>query len=416
MAIPILQFERIRPFSQSVLDAQRINYNEAQQRTLEQQILQEREKRRREAEIRELRRAASQDPRALNALAAIDPASAKKIQDFQVNQGLQRGQAAQALLLTPLANRPKVYERLLEGLQAAGEDISEYPAEYDPKIVDPIAQFAVNQARDLEKQFQRETEAPAAVREFEYYQDLSPEEQQQYLNVKRNVLQTGLTLTPQGEVTTLPGAPQAKASIKAAEERGEKLGALDVERRKNLTKANTALKTLESKSKLVTNTIDKALKTILPGATEEQLKDPEMLRTLEPSGFATGYGSYLAVLPKTQARRLENYLTTIRSNVGFDNLQEMRDNSPTGGALGQVSEFENILLQAIEGALDPKSPEQLVDNLLTIRESYPRVLEERKDAFNFDYGQYVPENKRPKKDTTSTKTIRRYNPTTRRLE
>jgi len=66
----------------------------------------------------------------------------------------------------------------------------------------------------------------------------------------------------------------------------------------------------------------------------------------------TGWGGLLSTLPGTEARALSTDLDTIKANVGFEELQAMRDASPTGGALGQVSEHENRLLQAIRGSLD----------------------------------------------------------------
>src|SRR5690606_23007568 len=86
--------------------------------------------------------------------------------------------------------------------------------------------------------------------------------------------------------------------------------------------------------------------------------------------FTTGAGGLLANLPATEARALKNDLDTIRANIGFEELQAMRDASPTGGALGQVSEMENRLLQAVRGALDQLDRgESLAQNLRIIRES-----------------------------------------------
>ena len=45
-------------------------------------------------------------------------------------------------------------------------------------------------------------------------------------------------------------------------------------------------------------------------------------------------------------------IATIKGNVGFDKLQAMREASPTGGALGQVSELELKLLMSTIGSLD----------------------------------------------------------------
>jgi len=50
---------------------------------------------------------------------------------------------------------------------------------------------------------------------------------------------------------------------------------------------------------------------------------------------------------------LETYINTIQANLGFDELQKMRDNSPTGGALGQVAVRELEMLQSTIASLNP---------------------------------------------------------------
>jgi len=72
----------------------------------------------------------------------------------------------------------------------------------------------------------------------------------------------------------------------------------------------------------------------------------------------------------------EALATTIKSSIGFDRLQQMRDESPTGGALGQVSELELITLQATLGSLDlNQSEEQLINNLERLTVIYTNMLE-----------------------------------------
>lgn len=55
----------------------------------------------------------------------------------------------------------------------------------------------------------------------------------------------------------------------------------------------------------------------------------------------------------TSARELAGKISTLQSTLAFDRLQKMRDNSKTGGALGQVSNIELQLLQNSLTALDP---------------------------------------------------------------
>ena len=53
------------------------------------------------------------------------------------------------------------------------------------------------------------------------------------------------------------------------------------------------------------------------------------------------------MVPGTEAQATAAKLDTIKANIGFDKLQKMRDASPTGGALGQVSERELGFLQSL---------------------------------------------------------------------
>jgi hypothetical protein len=62
-------------------------------------------------------------------------------------------------------------------------------------------------------------------------------------------------------------------------------------------------------------------------------------------------------IPSSPAYNLKRRTSTIKANLGFDKLQAMRDASPTGGALGQVSERELGYLQDTVTALDPNMGE-----------------------------------------------------------
>lgn len=93
------------------------------------------------------------------------------------------------------------------------------------------------------------------------------------------------------------------------------------------------------------------------------------LTQLEDGGrFVAGVGSLLSGVPESGARDFQATLDTVKANLGFEELQAMRDSSPSGGALGQVSEREIAFLQAIQGNLDAaQSPEQLAEVLTEIQ-------------------------------------------------
>lgn len=83
------------------------------------------------------------------------------------------------------------------------------------------------------------------------------------------------------------------------------------------------------------------------------------------SGWTTGLTGTLAGLkPGSDAYNLQAKLDTIKSQLGFSQLQSMRDASPTGGALGQVSNQEIKYLQAALANLDKaQTSKDLKDNL-----------------------------------------------------
>ena len=60
----------------------------------------------------------------------------------------------------------------------------------------------------------------------------------------------------------------------------------------------------------------------------------------------TGFGAWLKDVPNTQAKGTAGMIATIKANIGFAELNDMRQASPTGGALGQVSNKEIDFLQS----------------------------------------------------------------------
>ena len=91
------------------------------------------------------------------------------------------------------------------------------------------------------------------------------------------------------------------------------------------------------------------------GLVRNAIKNPQTFFGMEVG--ATGWGSLLKDIPATQAKGVAGMIATIKGNVGFDKLQAMREASPTGGALGQVSELELKLLMSTIGSLDQAQSE-----------------------------------------------------------
>jgi len=82
------------------------------------------------------------------------------------------------------------------------------------------------------------------------------------------------------------------------------------------------------------------------------------LMALDAPGLpATGsIGSMVAGIPESNAAELRRQIGTIKSNITLDSLNAARAASPTGAALGAVSDKEGEILANKLGSIDPSSP------------------------------------------------------------
>ena len=118
----------------------------------------------------------------------------------------------------------------------------------------------------------------------------------------------------------------------------------------------------ENKEKLLVEGVKKQVGTVV-GKVDEAL--PQV------SNWTAGLGSLLEKIPGTPARDLAGSVDTIKANIGFKELADMRAASPTGGALGQVAVKELEFLQAAIAALDTgQSPAGLRRNLNQVKTHY----------------------------------------------
>lgn len=95
------------------------------------------------------------------------------------------------------------------------------------------------------------------------------------------------------------------------------------------------------------------------------------------NGWTTGLaGQVFSGVGGTPAHDLQSEVDTIIANIGFEALQEMRANSQTGGALGQVAVRELEMLQSTIASLrTSQSREQFLRNLERVEGQYRRTLQ-----------------------------------------
>jgi hypothetical protein len=148
----------------------------------------------------------------------------------------------------------------------------------------------------------------------------------------------------------------------------------EVKGRQGLSKAASAMDAAERSDANVFRTLDNLERLASPWTT----------------GFKGTLGAYIAGSP---ASDLAIELDQIKANLGFAELQDMRANSPTGGALGAVSQRELDLLTRAQVALDQaQSLGQFKSALKRIRQIKKEGAAARRRAWERDVKAFGAEN------------------------
>jgi hypothetical protein len=216
---------------------------------------------------------------------------------------------------------------------------------------DPAATLARLQASDLNNRQVKRTPMGNGAFVLEEYPDGSskvvPNKDVADYNTRQQANKqkppTGYRYTPEGDLEVIPGGPVDKKDQKAKDAEDAKI------------------KMAEGTADATIVAIDRALGAVQSGAIGD-------------TGLNTSsgiLGKVLGNVPQTSAYNLKEAVKTVKANVGFQQLQAMREASPTGGALGQVAVQELNFLQAALASLDEgQSPEILRDNLTAVRKHF----------------------------------------------
>lgn len=164
------------------------------------------------------------------------------------------------------------------------------------------------------------------------------------------------------------GLPVREVPKNLAEAESQKaIGKQQGENAANQPKAQASLQSANAKTGLVLGAIQDAKKLT--------------------SGWSVGAGSLLSSLPGTQARDLRARVDTILANLGFEELQDMRNNSPTGGALGAIAVQELQMLQSTKVSLDQaQTVDQFISALSRLESILDGAQERRQAAYEATYG------------------------------
>ena len=101
----------------------------------------------------------------------------------------------------------------------------------------------------------------------------------------------------------------------------------------------------------------------------------------------TGISGKLPNMPGGKAADAEALLGTLKSQVGFGVLQDMRNNSKTGGALGSVSDAEGKRLESNLASLEKaQSLPQFQESLRQIVDYAEKAKDRMREAYNLKHG------------------------------
>ena len=165
----------------------------------------------------------------------------------------------------------------------------------------------------------------------------------------------------------VPKQPPAQTPAQASSDvLGNELKALQIEEARQ--KAAEARAKMEAQARAIPETAHELLN-VIDTAFEAN-------KVARQGNFAVGLGSdTMKGWGGTSARALKGKLATIAANTAFSRLQKMRDESPTGGALGAISERELELLQSTIASLDQGLPsDEFQGNMRKVMSAYSRVL------------------------------------------
>lgn len=137
------------------------------------------------------------------------------------------------------------------------------------------------------------------------------------------------------------------------------------------------------------NTTDNA-NTVM-AKVDDALKDVSWVSAGPLAGGSSG-------VPGTPAFKLAQAVLSIKANAGFQELSKMRHESPTGGALGNVTEKELEFLQGAIASLNTaQNPADISKALADVRDSYARYKEYAAQDYELaqERAQYSPKTPAP---------------------
>lgn len=220
-------------------------------------------------------------------------------------------------------------------------------------------------AEALKMKFPDSADLPSAVEEYNFYKNLPASEQPEFLKVKRTnpFLDVGGQLIQPNPAT---GAPL-------------------------VTFDKTATPKDAAKSEQTMLKEQRAALAAIGENAQTTKKIQEVLDNASGLAGITGLSSYIPNRAGSKSADAQADIDTIKARSAFGGLQEMRMNSPTGGALGGIAVQELEMLKNAEASLqNAQSQEEFTKSLNEYKMALQNADKAIKDAYFGRYGEELP--------------------------
>jgi hypothetical protein len=370
----------------------------------EMKILGEQRRVQQEQAINELTNlAANGDQQAMQKLSIVAPERAKGAFDYQENQIKVQNQkitrGAQIAQGIEYANPDFQQQRYVEGIakyakEYPDEDLSFLPKTYNKQVSSYLQQMSLEgrQVEDVRKDEENRVDMqykkalttkalrepvggddPATIKIADRIAKYRKEGNLQGINdivMSGKLIDKGQVFGNGGNIENIGGYVPARQELKQGESAGKKTGELETEKQFSQPKIKSSMDASFAKNDNVIAKIDEVLPKV----------------DALTAGFA---GKPISKISGTEANDVRATIDTIKANIGFAELQEMRNNSPTGGALGNIAVQEITYLQSTMANLETsQSPEQLRKNLKSVKNQIIASKNRIRAAYDREYGKY----------------------------
>jgi hypothetical protein len=278
----------------------------------------------------------------------------------------------QTIEAAPEAERATMIQRAMPMYQRLRQTIPDFDTDLagmgtDPNDFMTVGKLIMGRAAGYQDP-RKVAEAPSNVREWDHFNRLNPEQQRQYLTMKRadKYLDTGTEFTQPNPIAPGQNTRTIPKNVTGEEvARGEG---------KNIAEKRAGLPEARARLTLITGGLDR-----LEGTAKS-------LATMPGLGNVVG-GLYQAYAPNVTEGSLnaETELTNLKTKISGVVLQAMRDASKTGGAVGQVTEREWPRLENMLANLDAKQgKDQFLRNLQDVVTYTQEVKSALQQAYEAD--------------------------------